>query len=71
MRAAFTQRRKTIRNSLLGSGWPTETVDRLLAANDIDPKRRGETLSLREFAALSNYLTDPEPTVEQQISRIP
>jgi 16S rRNA (adenine1518-N6/adenine1519-N6)-dimethyltransferase len=71
VRAAFTQRRKTIRNSLLGSGWPAETVDRLLAANDIDPKRRGETLTLQEFAALSNFLSDPEPIVKQQIPRVP
>jgi 16S rRNA (adenine1518-N6/adenine1519-N6)-dimethyltransferase len=66
VRGAFTQRRKTIRNSLLGSGWPVETVDRLLAANNIDPQRRGETLTLREFAALSNYLTDLDPAAEQQ-----
>jgi 16S rRNA (adenine1518-N6/adenine1519-N6)-dimethyltransferase len=58
VRGAFTQRRKTIRNSLLASGWSAETIDRMLSANDIDPKRRGETLTLREFAELSNFLTD-------------
>jgi 16S rRNA (adenine1518-N6/adenine1519-N6)-dimethyltransferase len=56
VRGAFTQRRKTIRNSLLGSGWSAEIVDRMLTRNGIDPKRRGETLTLREFADLSNSL---------------
>jgi 16S rRNA (adenine1518-N6/adenine1519-N6)-dimethyltransferase len=56
VRGAFTQRRKTLRNSLLGSGWSAETVDRMLAVIGIDPKRRGETLTLREFADLSNSL---------------
>ncbi len=47
--AAFSQRRKTIRNSLksLVSGEQFE-------ATAIDPTRRAETLSLDEFATLSN-----------------
>jgi 16S rRNA (adenine1518-N6/adenine1519-N6)-dimethyltransferase len=51
VRAAFAQRRKTLRNNLKGliSG-------DILAALDIDPQRRAETLTLAEFAALANAL---------------
>lgn len=48
---AFGQRRKTLRNTL--KGWVDET---LFAELGIDPRRRGETLSVAEFAALSNRL---------------
>lgn len=51
VKAAFSQRRKTLRNSLkalLGS----ETEDVLMNVG-IDPMRRAETLSLEEFARLS------------------
>ena len=49
VRAAFASRRKTLRNNMKG----------LLSAEDmtalgIDPTRRAETLTLAEFAALSN-----------------
>ncbi len=63
VKSAFTQRRKTLRNSLLGSGWSAETIDWLLSANAIDPRRRGETLSLREFADLSNSLGHREQSI--------
>lgn len=56
VRGAFTQRRKTLRNSLLASGWSVDVVDRLLKDHGIDPKRRGETLTLEEFARLGNSL---------------
>jgi 16S rRNA (adenine1518-N6/adenine1519-N6)-dimethyltransferase len=46
---AFSQRRKTLRNTLKGMIEP-ETM----AALDIDPGRRAETLSLGEFAALAD-----------------
>lgn len=56
VRGAFTQRRKTLRNSLLASGWSAVQIDRLLAKTRIDPGRRGETLTLEEFAQLSNFM---------------
>lgn len=56
VRGAFAQRRKTLRNSLLGSGWPAAQVDPALAAAGIDPGRRGETLRIEEFGALANQL---------------
>ena len=49
VKAAFSQRRKVLRNTLKGLVAP-ETMERL----GIDPGRRAETLSLQEFAALSN-----------------
>jgi len=49
VKAAFAQRRKVLRNTLKGLVAP-ETMERL----GIDPGRRAETLSLQEFAALSN-----------------
>ncbi len=48
---AFGQRRKTLRNTLKGLVGEVE-----FAAVGIDPGRRGETLSVAEFAALANRL---------------
>jgi 16S rRNA (adenine1518-N6/adenine1519-N6)-dimethyltransferase len=57
VRASFSQRRKTLRNCLRGiAGLPEETVLRCLADSAIDPGRRGETLTLQEFAALTGAL---------------
>jgi 16S rRNA (adenine1518-N6/adenine1519-N6)-dimethyltransferase len=47
--AAFAARRKTLRNALAGMLSAEE-----LRAAGIDPVRRGETLTLAEFAALGN-----------------
>jgi len=49
VKAAFSQRRKILRNTLKGLVAP-ETMDQL----GIDPGRRAETLSLAEFAELAN-----------------
>jgi len=56
VRGAFAQRRKTLRNSLLGSGWQPEQIDPAFVQADIDPRRRGETLTLAEFGRLANIL---------------
>lgn len=48
--AAFSQRRKTLRSALASwAGSPAEAEDILRAAG-IDPSRRGETLTIEEFA---------------------
>jgi len=60
VRGAFAQRRKTLRNSLLGSGWQPEQIDRAFEEVDIDPRRRGETLTLDEFGRLANVLETDE-----------
>ena len=58
VKAAFGQRRKTLRNALRGSslGLAPAFVDRWLQAAEIDPRRRAETLSVEEFVRLSNWL---------------
>jgi 16S rRNA (adenine1518-N6/adenine1519-N6)-dimethyltransferase len=50
--AAFAQRRKTLRNAWAKLGPPDEIVRRAARAG-IDLERRGETLSVEEFAAFS------------------
>ncbi|MFA9410561.1 MAG: 16S rRNA (adenine(1518)-N(6)/adenine(1519)-N(6))-dimethyltransferase RsmA [Deltaproteobacteria bacterium] len=52
VRAAFQMRRKTLRNALRGLG-DADRADRALSASGIDPGRRGETLSIEEFAHLA------------------
>jgi 16S rRNA (adenine1518-N6/adenine1519-N6)-dimethyltransferase len=53
--ACFGQRRKTLRNALRARFAP-EAVDAALGACGLDGGRRGETLSLVEFAGLANVL---------------
>lgn len=54
VRAAFSQRRKTLANALsAGLRLPGDTVRHALAEAGIDPLRRAETLSLAEFARLA------------------
>lgn len=56
VRASFAQRRKTLLNTLhsnLFSHLAKAEVEQLLTQTGIDPKRRGETLHLTEFAALT------------------
>ncbi|MCI8335548.1 MAG: 16S rRNA (adenine(1518)-N(6)/adenine(1519)-N(6))-dimethyltransferase RsmA [Peptococcaceae bacterium] len=56
IKGAFAQRRKTLLNALSNSGVAKnkEQVLQVLAACGIAPERRGETLSLAEFAAIAN-----------------
>ncbi|WP_153127232.1 16S rRNA (adenine(1518)-N(6)/adenine(1519)-N(6))-dimethyltransferase RsmA [Peribacillus tepidiphilus] len=61
-RASFAQRRKTLQNNLT-SQLPNgkEKKNEIIAAIEragIDPQRRGETLSIEEFAKLSDELFD-------------
>lgn len=59
VKAAFGQRRKTVKNALLKSPeleFSTGMVDGALKGAGIDPRRRGETLSVEEFATLANSL---------------
>lgn len=55
VRAAFSQRRKTLLNSLAGAGFSREKILSALERSEIDGTRRAETLSLEEFARLSNF----------------
>jgi 16S rRNA (adenine1518-N6/adenine1519-N6)-dimethyltransferase len=58
VRAAFGQRRKTLWNCLKSSRVISDEtrLRKALSENGIDGGRRGETLSLEEFAALSRSL---------------
>ena len=54
-KASFGQRRKTLLNSLGGLGFLSkDQIKEALKEANIDEKRRGETLSIEEFASLSN-----------------
>ena len=56
VKAAFGQRRKTLLNALANSGaagTDKQAVEQLLQGVGIDPKRRGETLTLQEFADIA------------------
>ena len=57
VKASFGQRRKTLLNSLGGLGFLSkDQIKEALKAANIDEKRRGETLSIDEFANLSNEI---------------
>lgn len=56
VRAAFAQRRKQLINTLRAVVADKEILASALKATNIDPQRRGETLSLPEFALLSENL---------------
>jgi len=54
VKAAFAQRRKTLSNTLKTTGVPADILKVILEKAGIDGGRRGETLSLEEFAAIAN-----------------
>jgi 16S rRNA (adenine1518-N6/adenine1519-N6)-dimethyltransferase len=60
VKAAFSQRRKQVANSLRAVC--RDPVEILRQVN-IDPMRRPETMSLAEFAALANVLASGNTTV--------
>jgi 16S rRNA (adenine1518-N6/adenine1519-N6)-dimethyltransferase len=58
-RAGFSQKRKTLRNSLsAGLHIPADQTEQLLAFVGIDPQRRAETLSLMEWVKLTDSYLD-------------
>ncbi|MBQ3427856.1 MAG: 16S rRNA (adenine(1518)-N(6)/adenine(1519)-N(6))-dimethyltransferase RsmA [Clostridia bacterium] len=58
VKAAFSQRRKTLLNCLAASFCSgKEQLSAVLDDAGIDPRRRGETLSLAEFARIAELLT--------------
>ncbi|MTI82090.1 MAG: 16S rRNA (adenine(1518)-N(6)/adenine(1519)-N(6))-dimethyltransferase RsmA [Firmicutes bacterium] len=58
VRAAFNQRRKTLLNALSGSNIALDKEQwiNILQSVNIDPKRRGETLDLKEFALIADNI---------------
>lgn len=57
VKAAFGQRRKTLNNALKSMGVDKNTIADILTRAGIEPSRRGETLTMEEFAAISNILS--------------
>lgn len=63
VRAGFSQKRKTLRNSLaLGLNQPPALVERWLRAAGIEPQRRAETLALEEWGRLAQVVGSAEVT---------
>ena len=61
-KAGFSQKRKTLRNSLSGGmRWSTSQAEEILLAAGIDPMRRPETLSLPEWAELTQTVARSAP----------
>lgn len=58
VKAAFGQRRKTLNNALKSMGIDKSIIADVLAKSNIDATRRGETLTMDEFATLSNTLAN-------------
>lgn len=61
VRAAFAQRRKTLQNNLMNNLLQKNQKEQLIQTLDrigVDPGRRGETLTIEEFAKLSEALLE-------------
>lgn len=56
VRQSFNMRRKTLWNCLKNMGIDTDILKKALEETGIDPKRRGETLSIEEFGKLSDRI---------------
>lgn len=59
VQASFVHRRKTLRNNLIANlqgPFTKEQIEEAFIQTGIDGKRRGESLSIKEFAQLANYL---------------
>lgn len=56
IRNAFNMRRKTLWNGVKFVGLPKDILEKAFNEANIDPKRRGETLSLEDFAILSDKI---------------
>ena len=64
IKAAFGQRRKTLLNALTGTGKTKDEIRAAFEAVGMDETRRGETLSLEEFARIADVLSDVESDVQ-------
>lgn len=56
IKAAFSQRRKNIKNCLLSGGFSKENITKSLASLNITENTRGETISIEDFGKLSEEL---------------
>lgn len=58
IRSSFNMRRKTLWNGVKSIGLDKENLQLAFDNAGIDPKRRGETLSIQEFATFSNKINE-------------
>ena len=56
VRSSFNMRRKTLWNALKSLGLSKEKMELAFVNASIDPKRRGETLSIEEFGKLTDCI---------------
>ena len=56
IKAAFSQRRKTLKNCLVGAGFDREKVAHVISQMNLDENIRGEKLSIAQFGELSELL---------------
>ena len=58
IRNSFNMRRKTLWNGVKSIGPAKEKLEEAFEKAGVDPKRRGETLTIKEFATLSNCINE-------------
>lgn len=58
IKAAFSQRRKTLKNCLSGAGFDRDKVSRVIEKMGLDENIRGEKLSIKQLGELSENLCD-------------
>ena len=56
IKAAFSQRRKTLKNCLVSNGFDKEKVSKVIQELNLDENIRGEKLSIEEFGKLSEAI---------------
>ena len=56
IKAAFSQRRKNIKNCLLSGGFSKENIQQAMQTLELDENTRGEKLSIEDFGRLSEAL---------------
>ena len=56
IKAAFAQRRKTLKNCLLNGGFNKEKITQAIVSMNLDENIRGEKLSIKQLGALSELL---------------
>ena len=56
VKAAFSQRRKTLKNCLTGNGFDKEKISKAVSEMNLDENIRGEKLSIEQFGELSERL---------------
>jgi 16S rRNA (adenine1518-N6/adenine1519-N6)-dimethyltransferase len=56
IKAGFSQRRKTLKNCLVGAGFDKGKTEEVLSKMGLDENIRGEKLSIKQFGQLSEFL---------------